>query len=519
MKPGRIVIFSLLFWVFPKTTNAQISIANTSSVIENFDAIGSSANATLPVNWKISPAGATTPTWNDAGNFTSTIFAASSGSPITGGRYNWGKAGGTDRSIGFISSQSYFTPNSIMTWYTNGNDRNISSLTISYDLFQFRIFSGAPSVTFFYSTDGSNWIPYSAGNAQTITTSTTSSYNFSNPSNFGRSVAAGTSSFIITGINIPPGGDIYLRWNFKTSGNSNSEGLGLDNVQIKAGYGPKLTRGPYMNMATQSGITIRWRTNVSANSKVNFGTSVDNLSGSLTDSALVTEHIVQLTGLIPNTKYYYSIGSSDQTLEGDANNYFKTLPLTGSIQKVRILAMGDMGTNSNTQTDVRDAYLKYNGTNYTDAWLLLGDNSYENGLDSEYQTNFFEIYQDNLTKNHVIWPAPGNHDYANNTSLATSSLVPYYDIFSLPTNGEAGGVPSGSEAYYSYNYGNIHFVSLNSYGAETSTTALFDSTSAQAIWLKQDLAANTQRWTVVYFHHPPYSKGGSNSDTDPIDFR
>lgn len=320
-------------------------------------------------------------------------------------------------------------------------------------------------------------------------------------------------------MNILPGKDIYLRWSFKTSGSSNSEGLALDNVQIKAGYGPKLTRGPYMNMATQTGITIRWRTNLSTNSKVNFGFTPDNLDGSTTDSAAVTEHIVQLTGLIPNTKYYYSIGTSDEVLEGDANTYFKTLPQTGSTQKIRILAMGDMGTNSNTQTDVRDAYLKYNGTNYTDAWLLLGDNSYENGLDSEYQTNFFEIYQDNLTRNHVLWPAPGNHDYANNFTLAETHEVPYYDIFSLPKNGEAGGVPSGSEVYYSYNIGNIHFISLNSYASETSKTALFDTTSAEATWLKQDLAANKQRWTVVYFHHPPYSKGGSNSDTDPIDYR
>jgi len=34
------------------------------------------------------------------------------------------------------------------------------------------------------------------------------------------------------------------------------------------------------------------------------------------------------------------------------------------------------------------------------------------------------------------------------------------------------------------------------------------------VWLKQDLAANTQPWTVVYFHHPPYTKTSHNSDTE-----
>jgi hypothetical protein len=43
---------------------------------------------------------------------------------------------------------------------------------------------------------------------------------------------------------------------------------------------------------------------------------------------------------------------------------------------------------------------------------------------------------------------------------------------------------------------------------------LYDTLGPQVTWLKQDLAANTQPWTVVYFHHPPYTKGSHNSDTE-----
>jgi len=274
-----------------------------------------------------------------------------------------------------------------------------------------------------------------------------------------------------------------------------------------------LVRGPYMNLATQSSIIIRWRTDIATDSKVSYGTTVDNLTNSVTDASLTTEHIVQLNGLTTNTLYFYSIGSTAQILQGDADNYFKTLPIVGSKQKVRILAMGDMGTNSTTQKKVQTAYLNYNGTKYTDVWLLLGDNAYTNGLDSEFQNNFFNVYQLNLTRNHVLWPAPGNHDYANSSARQSDHLISYYDMFSLPARGEAGGIASNTEAYYSYNYGNIHFVSLDSYGWETGKTRLYDTTGPQATWLKQDLAANTQAWTVVYFHHPPYSKG-VNSDVD-----
>ena len=285
-------------------------------------------------------------------------------------------------------------------------------------------------------------------------------------------------------------------------------------LELIGNDGITLTRGPYMNMALQNSIVIRWRTDVATDSRINYGTSAGNLNQSFTNGAVTTEHIVTLTGLAENTLYYYSVGSTAQTLQGDANNYFKTMPAAGSTGKIRVLAMGDMGDNSANQLAVRNAYLNFNGSNYTDAWLLLGDNAYENGFDGEYQTNFFNIYQGTLTKNHVLWPSPGNHDYANSSARQADHNIPYYNIFSLPANGEAGGVPSNTEAFYSYNYGNVHFVALDSYGWETGNTRLYDTLGPQMTWLKQDLAANTQPWTVVYFHHPPYTKTSHNSDTE-----
>ena len=304
---------------------------------------------------------------------------------------------------------------------------------------------------------------------------------------------------------------------FKDLANNNYAGIAdatTWNFSVQMNATALLTRGPYMNSALQSGITIRWRTDVATNSKVSYGTSAGSLTQSVTDNTSTTEHIITLTGLTTNTLFYYSIGSTTQTLQGDVNNYFKTMPTVGSTQKIRVLAMGDMGNNSTNQVNVRNAYQSFNGTNYTDAWILLGDNAYNSGTDLEYQTNFFNIYQGSLTKNHVLWPAPGNHDYANSTARQADHLIPYYDMFTLPSAGQAGGVASGTEAFYSYNYGNIHFVALDSYGWETGNTRLYDTLGLQVTWLKQDLAANTQPWTIAYFHHPPYTKGSHNSDTE-----
>ena len=162
-----------------------------------------------------------------------------------------------------------------------------------------------------------------------------------------------------------------------------------------------LTRGPYMNSALQTGIVIRWRSSIATNSKVSYGLAAGSLTQSVTDNTSTTEHIVTLTGLTTNTLYYYAIGSTSQTLQGDASNYFKTMPVVGSTQKIRILAMGDMGNNSTNEVNVRNAWNTFNGSNYTDAWLLMGDNAYNAGLDAEYQTGFFNIYQGKIGRAHV----------------------------------------------------------------------------------------------------------------------
>src|SRR4029434_7395586 len=76
----------------------------------------------------------------------------------------------------------------------------------------------------------------------------------------------------------------------------------------------------------------------------------------------------------------------------------------------------------------------------------------------------------------------------------------------MPTGGQIGGVPSGSEAYYSFEYANIHFICLDSEGSNRSASGPMLS------WLELDLDANTRPWIIAFWHHPPYSKGSHDSD-------
>ena len=222
----RIFLISILLIVIGNVGFGQILIPNTTPLTENFDAMGASATAALPANWKISVAGAAAPTWGAGGNFTAVNIQASSGAPATGGRYNWGTTPATDRSLGTMTSGSYANPNSIMAFYQNTNASNLTQLTVSYDAERYRINTVAASIQFFYSLDGSTWVSVAAGDIAAASFPTGA-----NAYTFGAPLIINVGSFNITGLNVVTNGNIYLRWNFNTTG-SNSQGIGIDNISV-----------------------------------------------------------------------------------------------------------------------------------------------------------------------------------------------------------------------------------------------------------------------------------------------
>lgn len=277
-----------------------------------------------------------------------------------------------------------------------------------------------------------------------------------------------------------------------------------------------LIRGPYLQMATGTSINIRWRTDVSTISRVRYGIVPSSLTGVLEDLSLKTEHELKITGLSPNTKYWYSIEGGAGILQGDNDNYFKTLPPAGEKNLYRIGVFGDCGANNTNQLNVRNSVINYLGSNYMNAWILLGDNAYSIGTDVQYTSGFFNYYKDKFLKQSPLYPAPGNHDYGSPSGARTNHNNPYYSIFTMPVAGEAGGYASGTESYYSFDLGNIHFISLDSYGYGSDGKTMYDIPSAQSEWLIQDLEANTNKdWVIAYWHHPPFTKGSHDSD-NPI---
>jgi Calcineurin-like phosphoesterase/Purple acid Phosphatase, N-terminal domain len=269
---------------------------------------------------------------------------------------------------------------------------------------------------------------------------------------------------------------------------------------------PKLIRGPYLQMGGPTNMVLRWRTDSPVVSKVRYGLKPDKLDMEAHSPGTHTEHVVLLNRLRPMTKYYYALGAADAALtKTNKEDYFVTSPPSGESKTTRIWVLGDAGTRNANQTAVRDAFYEASKNVWTDLMLLLGDNAYPVGTDKEYQGAIFDMYEKAL-RHTVVWSCLGNHDAMHANGLLQSGV--YFDIFTFPTQGQCGGVPSGTEAYYSFDYGNIHLISLDSQDSDRSPHG------PMATWLKADLAANTNMWTIVYFHHPPYTKGTHDSDDE-----
>ncbi|MBI5495611.1 MAG: metallophosphoesterase [Deltaproteobacteria bacterium] len=268
----------------------------------------------------------------------------------------------------------------------------------------------------------------------------------------------------------------------------------------------QLVRPPYLQSATPDSVVVVWESAAAADGRVTAGTSVGAQPLSATDSAVTARHAVRLGGLTPNTRYFYSVGSTAQAWEGpDDTHVFTTPPVTGTALPFRAWVLGDSGTGNANQDRVRDAMLTALGPDLPQLFLHVGDMAYNDGTTAQFTGRFFAPYAGILRRT-LLWTALGNHE--GHTSDSATESGPYYEAYVLPRAGEAGGLPSGTEAYYAFDHANVHFVVLDSYESPRTTGG------AMLTWLQSDLAATTQPWIIAMWHHPAYTKGSHNSDTE-----
>ncbi|MEO0018969.1 MAG: hypothetical protein RLZZ522_2252, partial [Verrucomicrobiota bacterium] len=138
-----------------------------------------------------------------------------------------------------------------------------------------------------------------------------------------------------------------------------------------------LTRGPYLQMAAPTAMTLRWRTAKPQPGVVHFGLAPTALDQTAAESAPTTEHEIALSGLKPATTYFYNVGSATEVLAGGPDFSFTTPPPTGPAKPTRVWVLGDAGTQTINQIRVRNAFYTHAAQRLPDLCLLLGDNAYD----------------------------------------------------------------------------------------------------------------------------------------------
>ena len=213
--------------------------------------------------------------------------------------------------------------------------------------------------------------------------------------------------------------------------------------------------------------------------------------------------VVEITGLQPDTTYYYRAGSwADHDAEAgefvepnvSSIHSFRTAVAKGPDASFSFVAAGDSRGGYERIEEHIDRFAALDVSH----WLFSGDFN-QTGSQDEWVAWFDTMAP--VVSDTPFLPVQGNHeDYYS----------VYYNQWAVPV---MDGLPDGYEEYaWSVDIGNTHFIGLNSISEAI--------VQGQLAWLEQDLAAASADpdivWTVVQFHHPAYSSCSSHGSTDRV---
>lgn len=208
---------------------------------------------------------------------------------------------------------------------------------------------------------------------------------------------------------------------------------------------------------------------------VDYGTSYMSYANSqAVDRAIIAKgmdnRFVRLTGLTPNTNYYFVINDSEGT---SSRFWFRTAPNDNS--RLSIIAGGD---SRNNRTPRQAANLLV--SKLKPHAVLFGGDMTDDSTDTEW-SKWFDDWQDTIATDgrmFPIVPTRGNHE--NPTDI--------YDLFDTPN----------ADSYYAITFGNDLF---RTYTLNSEISVFGD----QLTWLQNDLnstAGTNATWKAAQYHRP-----------------
>lgn len=203
-----------------------------------------------------------------------------------------------------------------------------------------------------------------------------------------------------------------------------------------------------------------------------------------TGSGTLYVYTAALTGLEPGSAYEYRAG-----YEGSRTGWHKLPAAQPDSFKALIFPDSQSSDYSGWQKLTQTAYAKNEDAAF---FINMGD-LVDNGYDfSQWRAWFNSVAP--MIENIPFAPVMGNHE-TYNMDWQIAPPTPYLTLFNLPEN----GTDANKNQYYSFDYGDVHFVVLNT---QTDEMADFnpDLMQQQLNWLRSDLAGTQSKWKIVLMH-------------------
>ena len=244
---------------------------------------------------------------------------------------------------------------------------------------------------------------------------------------------------------------------------------------------PKTFYGPYVQAVTSTSAVICW---VEGTAEVKVGTAPDKLEPA---ARHYLRHDIALEDLKPATRYFY-----DATQSGGPRGRGEFVTAPAGKGDFTFAVYGDSRSRPLVHKQIADRIAAHRPS----LVLHTGDLVARGRKPVEWDSFFSSASA--LVLNTPLYPTLGNHE--DDSPL-------YYQFFVLP----------GNKDYYSFNWGSVHFICLNSNpprlppGIRKSSIPHYRQMTeeywkTQQEWLIRDLKANAKsEFFVAYFHHPPYS--------------
>ena len=262
---------------------------------------------------------------------------------------------------------------------------------------------------------------------------------------------------------------------------------------------------PYSMSPTTSSVKVLWQMaeeTKATTAIVWYGTDKENLKDSIvTDSGWMVAdegymHIVDIIGLLPNTRYYFQVGDTKRRCQQISSTM--TAPEVGTAY--RIFTLSDIHGNANSNwSNMQDLICALQ----PNIAIFNGDHVSDVGADRLWNGYFFTPGQQFLSCTPIMSSA-GNHETGVPSNKRWSSCYDYFWQFSHGESEDPITDPRG-EAYFSFPYGNADIVVININGDASSPKFLPGSQQYQ--WLDQTLASSTAPWIFIFGHVGIYTTG------------